>query len=433
VCFLNLIFYQEHENGRSEVKDGVPLLGECLQMANVDKSVLQIFVDLMVAHDFRDAQQQASISWVHLAKIFAFVLKKDKAFMTAVFSDLEEKYVKTLVKTKVWVYFLAEENAKYFAYVEKIHSRGVQDNQFISPNDQSRPQPVPQSTRDGKSGNRDDTREEKSVPNKESLLVKQRRLVNYVCRASTQNLGIQFLQTVVILQELFQIWPALESHLPHLLDEHHGAIKKKINPLEMEARTEQTKSARILAALRRTWHGNLLKFPSLIHLKNTLAKWRKEEEAKGISIESFSSQHSYHMERLREAISAWHIYENTIWPFMWGLLTEIHRNSIEQLVKKEHVGAVTIESEDDRKQKRIEALDKDKLLTVRKLKTMCDSANAIYKVKSSRKGLIQALVDKEYSVNNATTGTTSYNLLMDDPFICLPLFTGFHLSLTAYD
>jgi hypothetical protein len=56
----------------------------------------------MVAHDFRDAQQQASISWVHLAKIFAFVLKDNDAFMEAVKLDLEENYAKTLVKTNVW-------------------------------------------------------------------------------------------------------------------------------------------------------------------------------------------------------------------------------------------------------------------------------------------------------------------------------------------
>ena len=250
--------------------------------------------------------------------------------MEAVMPDLEEKYVKTQVKTNFLAYFLTEENANYFAYVGKIHFRGVQDNQFISCNDRSRTQIVPQSTNDGGKGNWDNTRVEKSVPNKESLLVQQRRLVNYVCRASIQKLGIQFLRTVVILQALFEVWPALESYLPKLFDDNLGANKKKTNPHEMKASKMQTKTARILSALRRTWHGNLLRFPHLTYLKNTLAKWRNEEAAYGIPDESFSDQHSYHMQRLRDEISARHIYENTIWPFVWRCI----ENQLNDLSKR---------------------------------------------------------------------------------------------------
>jgi hypothetical protein len=389
----------------------------------------------MVAHDFRDAQQQASISWVHLAKIFAFVLKENDAFMEAVKLDLEENYAKTLVKTNVWAFFLAKENADFFAYVEKIHSRGVQDNQFVSCNDQSRPQIVPQSTRDGEKENLDETREAKTVPCKEALLVKQRRLVTYVCRSSIQNQGIQLLQTIVILQELFKVWPALEIRLQDVFDEHIDANKKKTTPYEMEsrARTKQPNTRRILDALKRTWHGNLLKFPHLKYLKSTLAKWRTEETAKGMPIESFSSQHSYHMERLREEISAWYIYENSIWPLVWrasNLLTETHRKSIERLVR-EHVGTVTTKPEADSKQERIQAMTNDKSLTVKKLKEMCASSRVPLKAKSTRKGLIEALVDESYPVEKKKKGTTSYNLQLPQ-VVLLSSFGHLVTSVTCF-
>ena len=97
---------------------------------------------------------------------------------------------------------------------------------------------------------------------------------------------------------------------------------------------------------------------------------------------------------------------------MWrasNLLTETHRKSIEGLVR-EHVGTVTTKPEADGKQKRIQALTNDKSVTVTKLRQMCDSARVKHKAKSTRKGLIEALVDEEYSMETAPTGTTSYNL-----------------------
>jgi hypothetical protein len=125
---------------------------------------------------------------------------------------------------------------------------------------------------DGEKENLDETREAKTVPCKEALLVKQRRLVTYVCRSSIQNQGIQLLQTIVLLQELFKVWPELELHLQNVFDEHIDANKKKTTPHEMESRTrtKQPNTARILAALKRTWHGNLLKFPHLKYLKSTI-------------------------------------------------------------------------------------------------------------------------------------------------------------------
>ena len=400
----------------------MPPLGKCLQMAKYNNSDLQLFVDLMVAHDFRDAQQQAYISWVHLAKIFAFVLKEDDIFMEAAAKDLDEKFVHTLVNTNVWKYFHSEENANYFAYVGKIHSQGVQDNQFITYNDQPRTQKGPQSTWDGGEGNPDITSEEKSAPNEATLLVTQRRVVHYVCRASIKNQGIQFLQTVVILQALFGIWPALESHLPTLFSEYIGANKEKKNPQEMEAGPKQIKTKRIYVALLRTWHGNLLKFPTLIYLKTTLAKWRNEEKAKSTAIESFSSQHSYHMERLRDDISAWYIYENNIWPFVWkaSYLKEGHRETIRRLVNAQPVSTITDESEEYRKKKRIQSMMKDKLYTVQKLKDMCSSTNAPYRTKDSRQSLIEAFLDKEHATKNANKGKQSPRLACF-PYLCILL------------
>ena len=79
---------------------------------------------------------------------------------------------------------------------------------------------------------------------------------------------------------------------------------------------------------------------------------------------------------------------------------------------------------------------------------MFDSAKAIYKGKSSKKDLITVLIDKEYSVKNATTGTTSYNLRLPRSVylsvfghwlpsvtgcvLTLPLVTCFLLSLSSF-
>ena len=59
VFFSKILLLQELKNGRDLEEDSVPFLGKCLQMAKFEKSALQLFVDLLAAHDFRDTQQQA--------------------------------------------------------------------------------------------------------------------------------------------------------------------------------------------------------------------------------------------------------------------------------------------------------------------------------------------------------------------------------------
>jgi len=399
--------FQEHSNARQEA-DGVPFLGDCLRKAN--ESDMKLFVDLMVAMDYKDSHKQTNISWVHLAKLFAFILKENRDFMKATLMDLEEDLVHTIASTNVWKYF-AEENRLYFQCVEKILSRGFQDNPFIICHDQSTIRISPTSKR---SGNSSDNSTTISKINGNSLMT-TRRVVNYVCRAPINNKGIHYLQTIVILKAIFEIWPNLEIRLQNLFqtsDFLEGNKKRKKKPVgdvamrEMETTAKRTRSDKIYAALRRTWHGNLVKYPSLRDIEQILSCWRNEEKMKQKGIESFSVEHAYHMERLHEDISAWHIYENDVWVNLWNRsdwLSDMNRQSIAQIGNSEPGTRITSKTIVYDKETRIETLTKDKSLNVSRLKEMCAAANATYNGRASRKVLIKALSDKEYP-NCTSTG-----------------------------
>jgi DNA-binding transcriptional MerR regulator len=174
---------------------------------------------------------------------------------------------------------------------------------------------------------------------------------------------------------------------------------------EMATRAKKTKSDIIYSAMRRTWHGNLLKFPSLRDIEQILSSWRNEEKEKQTTIESFSEEHSYHMERLTEDISG---FENTIeynvWPNVWNtddyLLTEAHRESIVRIGNSEKGASIITEHNKNDKQQhnRIQELKSDKSLTLKKLKAICAAENVTCDGKQSRIGLIRALSAKEFCV-----------------------------------
>ena len=387
---------------------------------------MKLFVDLMVAIDYKDAQ--TNISWVHLAKIFAFVVKENKAFMDAARKDLEEDLAHKLSSTNVWKFF-SEENPLYFECVGKVLSKGFQDNQFINCDDRS----TTQSSQNSKRNPNNLTKFPKPHGN---LLMTKRRVVNYICRAPTHNKGIYHLQTIVILKRLFEIWPNLEFLLQTLfqLSRYLERTKTKTKmrgpapPIllsEMERKAKETKSDIIYSAMRRTWHGNLLKFPSLRDIDQILSSWRNEEKEKQTTIESFSKEHSYHMERLKEDISGFgNTIEYNIWPKMWNtdgyLLTDAHRDSIVRMGNSE----ITEHNKNDKqKQNRIRELKTDKSFTLQKLKEMCAAANVTCDGKPSRDDLIKALAEKEFYVPKRATALTGIN-----PYIPLFMYSYYVLA-----
>jgi hypothetical protein len=376
----------------------------------------------MVAIDYKDAQ--TNISWVYLAKIFAFVLKENKAFIEAARKDLEEEFVNTISSTNVWKFF-TEENLLYFQCVETILSKGFQDNEFINYDDQTAQQSATQLSQ-----NRKRSRDKVSTIPKPhgNLRMTTRRVVNYVCRAPIHNKGIFYLQTITILKALFKIWPNLEFFLPTIfqlsrfLERTKHKTKNRpaadVNMREMKIKAENTRGDRVYSAMRRTWHGNLLKFPSLRDINQILSSWRNEEKAKQTTIESFSVEHSYHMERLREDISGWkNIIENNIWPGVWNagdsLLKDTHRESIVRISNSAIGAGINPKHSENGKQRqnRITTLKNDSSYTVKKLKQMCADANVIYVGKANRIGLIIALADKEFSTTEPISPSTGIHVL----------------------